>query len=143
MILDASGATDALTDEEARPLMEWALSQGEAAAKSLWAAGELAPLPASKSHAMLAAGVAPVRRAMRAINALAGGRRDMTPDEVFAELEGLRATAEELPLPPSEAVTSTALAELSAWQSRLDTRTFVRAILYLLRPAPAAETRVE
>ncbi len=132
MILEAAGVTDALTDEEARPLVAWCLSQGEAAAEALWASSEMVPLEAGEARGMVAERVAPVRRVMRAISRLAGRRSVLSPDEVFGELETLRTSARELPVPPGEAMTDTALAELAAWQSKLDTRAFVRAILYLL-----------
>ena len=84
---------------EARPLITWCLSQGEAAADALSASVDLASLPAEDAREMLTQQVAPVRRLMRAINALAGERRDLSPQQVFNELETIRTVAEELPVP--------------------------------------------
>jgi len=140
MILEAAGATDTLTDEESRTLVAWALSQGEAAAEALWASGERDPLLAGEARGMVAEGVAPVRRVMRAISRLESRRSLLSPDEVFEELETLRASAGGLPVPPGESMTDTALAELAAWQSKLDARTFVGAIIYLLGSASEFKT---
>lgn len=140
MILEAVSVTDALTDEEARPLIAWGLSQGEAVVEALWASGKLVPLPSGEARGKAAKGVAPVRSVMRAVSRLVSRRSALSPDEVFEELEALRTAAGELPLPPGEAMTDTALAELAAWQSKLDTRTFVGAILYLLGPVSDANT---
>ena len=86
--------------------------------------------------------VAPVRRLMRAINALAGGRRDLSPQQVFNELETLRTVAEELPVPAGVGITDTALAELAAWQTGFDNGAFVGAILYLLQGIPVDEVEI-
>ena len=138
-ILEASSLTDELTDEEARPLIAWCLTQGEAAADALSASFDLASLPAKDASEMLSERVAPVRRLMRAINSLAGGRRDLSPQEVFDELETIRTVAEELPVPARVGVTDTALAELTAWQTGFDNGAFVGAVLYLLQGMPVDE----
>lgn len=137
LILEASVVTDELTDEEARPLIAWAVSQ--AAAATFAAAEDLAALPAREARGMLAERLAPVRRCMRAINALAGRRGTLAPEALLEELQALRAAAQQVPAPPGAAVPDTALAELAAWQGRLDTRAFVGAILYLLRPVAAED----
>jgi len=139
MILEASSLTDELTDEEARPLIAWCLMQGEAAVDVLSASVDLASLAAEDAREMLSERVAPVRRLMRAINALAGERRDLGLCQVFDELEAIRALAEELPVPGGVAVTDTALAELAAWQTGFDNGAFVGAILYLLQGMPVGE----
>lgn len=143
MILEASSLTDELTDDEARPLIAWSLSQGEAAADAQSASVDLGSLPAEEAREMLTERVAPVRRLMRAINALAGERHDLNPYQVFNRLETIRSLAEELPVPGGVAVTDTALAELSAWQTGFDNGAFVGAILYLVQGMPVGkiETR--
>lgn len=139
MILEASSLTDELTDYEARHLIAWCLSQGEAAADALPASGDLGSLPAEDAREMLTQRVAPVSRLMRAINALAGERHDLSPQQVFNKLETIRSLAEELPMPGGVAITDTALAELAAWQTGFENGAFVGAILYLVQGMPVAE----
>ena len=138
-ILEASSLTDELTDDEARSLIAWCLSQGEAAADALSASVDMDSLTAEDAREMLTERVAPVRRLMRAIYVLAGERHDLSPHRVFNKLETIRSLAEELPVPGGVAVTDTALAELAAWQTGFDNGAFVGAILYLLRGMPVGE----
>lgn len=138
-ILEVSSLTDELTDEEARPLIAWCLMQGEAAADALSASVDLASPPARDASEMLSERVAPVRRLMRAINALAGGRQVLSPQQVFSELETIRTVAEALPVPAGVDITDTALAELTAWQTGFDNGAFVGAVLYLLQGMPVGE----
>ena len=132
-ILEASSSTDELTDEEAQPLITWSLSQAEAAADALAAPSEPGVSPGGDAREMLAGQVATVRRLMRAINELAGERGDLESQQVYGKLEAIRALAEELPVAVGTAVSSTALAELAAWQTGLDNGEFVWALLYLLQ----------
>ena len=132
-LLEAASLTGELTDEEARPLISWCLSQGEAAADALSTSSDLDLAAAGEARKMLVEQIAPVRRLMREINALAGERRDLDPQEVYDRLETIRALAEELPAPGGAAVSDTALAELAAWQTGLDNGDFVGALLYLLQ----------
>jgi hypothetical protein len=138
-ILEASSLTDELTDDEARLLIAWCLSQGEAAADALSASVDMDSLTAEDAREMLTQRVAPVRRLMRAINVLAGERHDLSPHRVFNKLEAIRSLAEELPVPGGVAVTDTALAELAAWQTGFDNGAFVGAILYLVQGMPVGE----
>ena len=138
-ILEASSLTDELTDEEAVPLVAWCLMQGEVAADALSVSVDLASLAADDVREMLSERLAPVRRLMRAINALAGGRRYLSPQQVFDELEAIRAVAEELPAPAGISVTDTTLAELTAWQTGFENGAFVGAVLYLLQGMPLGE----
>ena len=142
MILEASSLTDELTDEQARPLIAWCLSQGEAAADALSASVAMASLPATDAREILTERVAPVRRLIRAINALAGERRDLSPQQVFGGLEAIRTVAEELPIPAGVGVTDTAWAELAAWQTRFNNGAFVGATLYLLQGMPVDEVEI-
>ena len=132
-ILEASSATDELTDEEAQPLITWCLSQAEAAADALAVQAEPGVSPDGDPHEMLAGQVATVRRLMRKVNQLTGERGDLEPQQVYSKLEAIRALAEELPGAGGTAVTDTALAELAGWQTGLDNGDFVGALLYLLQ----------
>ena len=132
-ILEAANSTDELADEEARPLIAWSLSQGEAAADAVANSADLDPMTAGQARKMLSEQVAPVRRLMREINGLAGERGTCEPQQVYERLEAIRALAEELPVPGGAAVSDTALAELAAWQAGLDNGDFVGALLYLLQ----------
>jgi hypothetical protein len=132
-ILEASSSTDELTDEEAQPLITWCLLQAEAAADALAAPAAPGVSPSGDAREMLAVQVATVRRLMREINELAGERGDLEPQQVYGKLEAIRALAEELPVAGGTAVPNTALAELAAWQTGLDTGEFVGALLYLLQ----------
>jgi hypothetical protein len=144
MILEAASLTDELTDKEARPLISWCLSQGEAAAAAVATADALsagtdpAPAPDDAREALMRR-MAPVRLLMRAINDLAGKRRDMRSRQVFEELDAIRSLAQELPEPGGAAVTDVALAELAAWQTGFDNGAFVGAVLYLLQGMPIGE----
>ena len=137
MVLEAAGLTDELTDEEARPLISWCLTQGEAAADAV-ASTEALGAEADPREA-LRERLVPVRRLMRAINALAAKRRHMRSRQVFDELDAIRALAQDLPRPGGAAVTDVALAELAAWQTGFDNGAFVGAILYLLQGMPIGE----
>ena len=133
MILEASSLTDELTDEEARPLIAWGLAQAEATAREVKSAGRiLAVLPAQDHRAVLAQQLAPVRRAIKAINALAADRSSLSPQDIVEELTHIRALSRWLPYPPPSDITDTALAELAAWQTSWDNAAFVWAILALL-----------
>jgi hypothetical protein len=83
--------------------------------------------------------IAPVRSLIRAINALAGERRDLDSRQVFDRLDAIRSLAKELPVPGGEAVTDVALAELTAWQTGFDNGAFAWAIVYLLQGMPIGE----
>ena len=144
-ILEAAGLTDELTDKEARPLLSWCLAQGEAAAAAVVTADAMstgtdpAVAPEYSPRDALMKRMAPVRRLMRAINALAGRRRDLSSPQVYDELDAIRSLARELPEPGGVAVTDIALAELAAWQTRFDNGAFVGAIVYLLQGMPIGE----
>lgn len=138
-ILEAAGLTDELTDKEARPLISWCLSQGEAAADRLLTGTDPALAPEDSPREALMKRLAPVRRLMRAINDLAGRRRDMRSRQVFEELDAIRSLAQELPQPGGAAVTDVALAELAAWQTGFDNGAFVGAIVFLLQGMPIGE----
>ena len=139
MILEAAMLTDEMTDEEARPLISWCLSQGEAAADALLAGTDPALAPEDDPREALMERMVPVRRLIRAINALAGNRRGMSSRHVFDELDAIRSLAQELPEPGGTAVTDVALAELAAWQTGFDNGAFVGAIVYLLQGMPIGE----
>ena len=145
MILEAASLTDEMTDEEARPLISWCLSQGEAAAAAVAITDAVA---SGTGHALepdddprkaLRERLVPVRRLIRAINALTGKRRHMRSRQVFDELDAIRSLAQELPEPGGAAVTDVALAELAAWQTGFDNGAFVGAILYLMQGMPIGE----
>ena len=139
MVLEAASLTDELTDEEARPLIDWCLRQGEAAASALSAGIDPAREPGEDVREALMERLAPVRRLIRAINALAGARRAQSPRQVYDELEAIRSLAEELPMPGGKTVTDVALAELAAWQTGFDNGAFAGALLYLLQGMPIGE----
>ena len=143
MVLEAASLTDELTDKEARPLISWCLSQGEAAAAATADAvstgADPALVPDDDPTGALRERLAPVRHLIRAINALAGRRRGMSSRQVFDELDAIRLLAHELPQPGGAAVTDVALAELAAWQTGFDNGAFVGAILYLLQGMPIGE----
>jgi hypothetical protein len=132
MILEASSLTDGLTDEEARPLIAWALSQGEAAADALAASVDLASLPAGETREMLAGRVAPVRRFMGAINALAGERRELKLHRAYKRLESIRVMAQELPAPPDVVSSDLKLKWLARRTRKDDDSAFVRTIVLML-----------
>ena len=141
MILETASLTDELTDAEARPLIDWCLREGEAAASAASAvdATDPAQAPGDDLRGALMERIAPVRRLMRAINALAGKRRDMRSRQVFEELDAIRSLAQELPEPGGAAITDVALAELAAWQTGFDNGAFVGALVYLLQGMPIGE----
>ena len=141
MILETASVTDELTDAEARPLIDWCLRQGEAAASVVEAAAATDPAQAHGDdlREALLEQIAPVRRMIRAINALAGKRRASSPRQVYDELDGIRSLARDLPEPGGAAVTDVALAELAAWQTGFDNGAFVGAIVYLLQGMPIGE----
>ena len=132
-ILEAASLTDELTDEEARPLISWSLSQGEVAADALATSVDLDLVIAGRAQTMLAEQMVSVRQLLREINGLAGDRGDLDPQQVHGRLETIRVLAGELPVPRGTAVSDTVLAELAAWQTGLDNGDFVGALLYLLQ----------
>jgi len=133
MILSASSLTDELTDDEARPLIQWGLSQAEAAADDLTQAHEISgDLAGGDLRAILADRLDPVRRAMKCINSLAFDRRRLAAEELFEELQNLFTLSERLPCPPLLDVSVVPLTELSARQADLENLAFVRAIVDLL-----------
>ena len=139
MVLEAASLTDELTDEAVRPLIDWCLRQGEAAADALSAGMDPAPVPDEERREALIERLAPVRQLIRAINALAGERRDLSTRQVFDELDAIRALAQGLPVPGGVAVTDVALAELAAWQTGFNNGAFAGALLYLLQGMPIGE----
>lgn len=139
MILEAASLTDEMTDREARPLLSWCLSQGEAASDGFLTGTDPALAPEDSPREALMERLAPVRRLMHAINDLSGKRRDMNSRQVFTELDAIRSLAQELPEPGGTAVTDVALAELAAWQTGFDNGAFVGAIVYLLQGMPIGE----
>jgi hypothetical protein len=145
VILGSSSLTDGLSDDEAGPLVAWGLVQAEAAADEAadddggGAMGTLALLlPDDDLRAALAGRLSPVRRVMKAISDLAAARRELSAQQMVAELGDIRTLAGELPKVPALAITDTTLAELAAWQQYFDKATFVRAILVLLDPEPTS-----
>ena len=134
-ILDAANLTDELTDDEARPLIAWAVSQAEAAADAEVAVG----LAADDVREMVANLVTPVRRTIKILNSLTADRRDLAPDEVVEELQYLLDKARNLPDPPPQEVSHSQLADLAARQGDMDNGAFVQAVLALLGDTPAVQ----
>ena len=143
MVLEAASLTDELTDEAVRPLIDWYLRQGEAAASAaadaLSAGKDPARVPDEERREVLIERLAPVRQLIRAINALVGERRELSTRQVFDELDAIRALAQGLPVPGGVAVTDVALAELAAWQTGFNNGAFAGALLYLLQGMPIGE----
>lgn len=134
MILGASEQTDELTDVEARTLIDRCLRQAEAAVDALVLSAEW---PAGDAGVMIAEQIAPIRRFMGAVNALAGGRGRATPAQMLEQLQALRVMAEELPLPPGAPVSDGALSLLAHWPAEPDSLGFVLALLHVFEPEPA------
>jgi hypothetical protein len=138
MVLGASSLTDELTDEEARPLLGWALEQANAAADKLALTDQvMAAMPAEDVRSMLADQLTPLRLTMKRINGLTADRHSLSPQDLFEELKYVVELAGGLPHPPFLTDPQVPLAELSAQQVDLDNAAFIQAILALLgSPSP-------
>jgi hypothetical protein len=140
MVLEASSLTDELTDEEARPLLAWGLEQAKAAADELALTDQaMAALPAEDVRSMLADQLTPLRRTMKLINGLTADRHDLSPQDLFEELEYVVELGRRLPYSPTLTDPRVPVAELSARQADLDNIAFVQAILALLGSPPPVE----
>lgn len=132
-ILSASNLTDELTDDEARPLIDWGVMQAEAAADDLSQVSLDERDPAGSDLGdILAERLEAVRRMMKRMNHLVVGRHALPAEEVLGELQRLFELAENLPRPPFFEEPAVPLAELSARQAGLGNRAFVQAIVGLL-----------
>jgi hypothetical protein len=133
MILSVSSLTDELTDDEARPLIQWGINQAEAAADALTRAGQSTGDPPSGDwHILLADRLDPVRRVMKRINRLVVDRHDLDAEELFEGLQHLFALAERLPSRPPLRESAVPLAEVCARQADLENQAFVQALVGLL-----------
>jgi hypothetical protein len=138
-IVGTSGLTDDLTDEEARPLIAWGLSQAEAAVQQAVATGQTVDmLPQDDLSPALAERLSPVRRVMKAINTLTADRHGLSPEEVAAELAHIQDLARKLPGPSPFAAADIVVGDLPVRQAGLDNSAFVAAILSMLGSASAA-----
>jgi len=123
MILSTPDLTDELTDVAARLLIEWGVAQAEAAV-------------ATGGTDLAAERAGPVRRVIKVISSLAADRRTLEPEQVAEELTLVLDLADRLPRPPvlqAHSVRSSGVADLAAWQTEMDDRTFVRSVLALLQ----------
>jgi hypothetical protein len=142
-ILEASNLTDELTDKEARPLIDWGLAQAREAAWALALSDSLAVMSTDDLYPVLADQLTPVRRTMKAINALAADRHGLQPEALVEELQYVVELSKRLPSPPPLVTTETTLAELAAWQTGMDNATFVWAILTLFGSTSALKEKPE
>lgn len=139
MILEASSHTDELKDDEAKPLIDWAVVQAEAAADELSQTSQFRAVPSQKEPvALLSDRLTPLRRTMRFINSLAADRCDLSPEELLEELRYLLELAERLPSPPRRKAAADRLAELTARQAELNNLEFVQATVDLLDASSVA-----
>lgn len=122
-----------LSDGVARPLLDWGVAQVEAAADDLppgrW-------LDAAGDMDLLARRAAPVCRVIKVVSSLVADRRTLEPGQVAEELALVLDLADRLPRPPvpqARAARSSVMADLAAWQTEMDDRTFVRSVLALLQ----------
>ena len=133
MILSASSLTDELTDDEARPLIDWGVRQAEAAADDLAQASQAGGAQAvQRPGDVLAERLEAVRRIMKRMNRLVARRQEIPAEEVQEELQRLLSLAGDLPRPPSLNIGATSLAELGVAQSDLGNEEFVRDLVLLL-----------
>ena len=140
MILSGSNLTDELTDDEAQPLILWAVRQAEAAADDLVLAsldGEASP--AMEPGEILADRLHPVRRMMTRINRLVSNRHDLPKEDLREELQYLFLLAEELPRPPQGTALPVQATELISRQADLENRAFVQAVIGLLEVSPCSD----
>jgi hypothetical protein len=139
MILGDSSLTDELTDKEAKSVLDLGVQQANAAVDALWLSGDVTQSPPDEAREMLAERIAPVRRFLGMVNALAGERQRLTPEHMAEGLEALRAATQELPLRPEAPVSDSALSLLAHWPTETDNLGFVLAILHAFGPGQAAE----
>jgi hypothetical protein len=140
VILASSSLTDGLSDDEARPLIAWGLAQAQAAAQEMAAAGLVtAGLPGDDAHNSVADRLTPVRRIMKGVTRLASERHELSPQDLFEELQYLLELARGLPQPPAWDKPEIPLAELAGLQTGLDNAAFVQAILGLLESPPSGK----
>jgi hypothetical protein len=133
MILSASNLTDDLTDDEARPLIDWGVRQAEAAADDLAQASQEGWAQALEQPGdVLAERLEAVRRTMKRMNRLVARRQEMSAEEVQEEVQRLLSLAEDLPRPPSLKMPAAPLAEPGAARSDLGNEEFVRDLVLLL-----------
>jgi hypothetical protein len=138
-ILEISGLTDNLTDEEARPLIAWGLSQAESAVHQVVATSQTVDmLPQDDLTPVLTERLGPVRRVMKAINSLTADRFGLSPGELAGELAYIQDLAQKLPSPPPLAAADIAVGDLPARQASLDNSAFVSAMLSMLGSEPAS-----
>jgi len=137
-LMSDPGLRDELTDDEARPLMDWGLSQAAAIARRM---------AAQASAESLDDAVGDLRKLMKRINRLVGHRREGDPELVRKDLRRLAKYSERLfggtVVRPDEAQLETFLAE----QAVLDNRGIVERLLAMFTPpqdaAPSLETSPE
>lgn len=140
MIMGDAGLTDELTDKEAKSLLDMGMQQADAAVDELLVSTDPARQLPDDAEEMIAERMAPVRHFLGRINALVGKRQGLTPQQMTGELEGLRAAAQELPLPPLAPVSDSALSLLAHWPTETDNLGFVLAILHVFGPGQAARS---
>jgi len=139
-ILGTSGLTDNLTDEEAKPLIAWALKQAEAAVLPITAASQTVDmLPQDKVGGLVAERMGPVRRVMKAINSLTADRHGLSSEEVADELAYIQDLAQKLPSPPLLTAADITVDDLPSRQAGLDNSAFVSAILSMLSGEPSSQ----
>jgi hypothetical protein len=141
-ILETSGLTDNLTDEEARPLIAWGLSQAASAVHQVVATSQaIDMLPQDDPTPALTERLGPVRRVMKAINSLTSDRHNLSSEEVAGELAHIQDLAQNLPSPPPFAAADIAVDDLPARQAGLDNSAFVSAMLSMLGGGPASQPK--
>jgi hypothetical protein len=97
MIVNWSMLTDGLTDVQARPLMAWAIDQGEAIVRHLIAQPTLVTLPAGELGDILADRLLPLQRLMWTVGEFVAGNRHLSRGEIAQELEYILEVARQLP----------------------------------------------
>lgn len=149
MVLSMSTMTDDLTDEEARPLIAWAVGQAEAVAREVAAGGARGAAPGAAvpdPAELLADRLTPVRKLVRAVSSLAADRHRLNEEEVAEEIDYVVELGDRLPgagmRPRTVANGAHAAApDLARRQAEMDNREFVIALLGQLPQASVTPAR--
>ncbi len=138
MVLELAERMGDLTDEEAQPLIAWALGQADAAVQNLLALDQGSCVqPPGEPGERLAAMLKPVAQAITAVNDLVADRDALSLEEIGEKLGFLQQLAGQLPRPPISASMDLAL-HVPIRESGLSNTDLIHAVLKLLGEQPPA-----
>lgn len=136
MVLELSERMGDLTDEEAQPLIAWALGQADAAVQNLLALNQGSCVqPPGEPGERLAAMLKPVAQAVTIINDWIADRDALSPQEINEKLGLLQQLSRQLPRPPISGAMDLAL-RVPIRETGLSNTDLIHAVLKLLGGPP-------